>query len=52
MNFFQLSGKGFHLEMGGRHIVFPDVSRSPPEIYLTRGYSAHVLFPLFHESVN
>ncbi|KAF9064360.1 hypothetical protein BDP27DRAFT_1230615, partial [Rhodocollybia butyracea] len=33
-------GKGFHLELGGRHIVFPVVSRSPPEIYLTRGYSA------------
>ncbi|KAF9062969.1 hypothetical protein BDP27DRAFT_1232872, partial [Rhodocollybia butyracea] len=35
-----IPGKGFHLELGGRHIVFPDVSRSPPEIYLTRGYSA------------
>ncbi|KAF9066237.1 hypothetical protein BDP27DRAFT_1227810 [Rhodocollybia butyracea] len=37
---YVLPGKGFHLELGGRHIVFPDVNRSPPEIYLTRGYSA------------
>ncbi|KAJ3862971.1 hypothetical protein EV359DRAFT_44058 [Lentinula novae-zelandiae] len=33
-------GKGFCLELGGRCIVFPNVSRSPPEVYLTRGYSA------------
>ncbi|KAJ3872231.1 hypothetical protein F5879DRAFT_813539 [Lentinula edodes] len=33
-------GKGFCLELGGRRIVFPNVSRSPPEVYLTRGYSA------------
>ncbi|KAJ3978905.1 hypothetical protein F5890DRAFT_1559490 [Lentinula detonsa] len=34
-------GKGFHLQLGERHMVFPDVSRAPPELYLTRGYSAH-----------
>ncbi|KAF5367254.1 hypothetical protein D9757_011697 [Collybiopsis confluens] len=35
-------GKGFRLELDGRQVVFPDVSRLPPEIYLTRGYSAWV----------
>ncbi|KAJ3774033.1 hypothetical protein FB446DRAFT_640528 [Lentinula raphanica] len=33
-------GRGFRIEIGGRHIVFPETSRSPPEFYLIRGYAA------------
>ncbi|KAJ3781097.1 hypothetical protein GGU10DRAFT_251544, partial [Lentinula aff. detonsa] len=33
-------GKGFHLQLGERHMVFPDVSHTPLELYMTRGYFA------------
>ncbi|KAJ3991962.1 hypothetical protein F5050DRAFT_1580479, partial [Lentinula boryana] len=36
-------GKGFHLQLEDRHYVFPNVNRSPPELFLTKGYSAYVI---------
>ncbi|KIK63239.1 hypothetical protein GYMLUDRAFT_163704, partial [Collybiopsis luxurians FD-317 M1] len=32
-------GKGYHLKMGNLQYIFGGASRSPPEVYLTWGYS-------------
>ncbi|KAH7870033.1 uncharacterized protein C8R40DRAFT_1017286, partial [Lentinula edodes] len=33
-------GKGFHLQIGERHMIYPNVNRAPPELYMISGYSA------------
>ncbi|KAF9061365.1 hypothetical protein BDP27DRAFT_1235445, partial [Rhodocollybia butyracea] len=33
-------GKGFKLTLGNKAVIFSEASRAPPEVYLTKGYSA------------
>ncbi|KAJ3726396.1 hypothetical protein DFJ43DRAFT_1002177 [Lentinula guzmanii] len=37
---FVAAGKGYRLQLGEAEVIFPEASRAPPELYLTRGYSA------------
>lgn len=39
-------GKGFRLKLGGREFHFSCATRSPPEVYLSHGYSTSVYYLL------